>query len=75
MNSENKPYSVNVELGSKRLGLFLFLTNGTLALGECFLGSLLMRGDGGRTVLGDGLREDCLDITCVHLFKVLRYGR
>ena len=55
-------YSENEELGSKRLGLFLFFDIGRIPLGECFLGST-MRGDGGRTVLGDGFREDCFDIS------------
>lgn len=57
-------YSVNEELGSKRLGLFLFFDIGTFARGECFLGST-MRGDGGRTVLGEGFREDCFDISSI----------
>ena len=62
------PYSVKVELGSNRLGLFLFFNRGMLALGECFLGSFT-RGEGGRTVLGDGLREDCFDIALVSTYR------
>lgn len=55
-------YSVNEELGSNRLGLFLLLEIGTTARGENFRGSIT-RGDAGLTVLGDGLRDDCFDIS------------
>ena len=54
-------YSVNEELGSKRLGLFRLRDAGTPARGECLLTSE-MRGEAGLTVLGDGFRDVCFDI-------------
>ena len=60
-NECSNTYSVNDELGSNKLGLFLLLETGTTARGENFLGSI-MRGEAGLTVLGDGLRDDCFDI-------------
>ena len=54
-------YSVNEELGSNKLGLFLLLEIGTTARGENLRGSITL-GEAGLTVLGDGLRDDCFDI-------------
>lgn len=56
-----RAYSVNEELGSKRLGLFRFLETETTARGECLRGSTT-RGEAGLTVLGDCLRVICFDI-------------
>ena len=61
-----RTYSVNEELGSKRLGLFRFLETETTARGECFRGSTT-RGEAGLTVLGDCLREICFDISSLDL--------
>ena len=70
-NECSNTYSVNDELGSNKLGLFLLLETGTTARGENFLGSI-MRGEAGLTVLGDGYAMIVLTLV---LFIVLELTR